>query len=402
MLESGMGERLKSLKLNKRLMFGMRFFIELKTIFAIVQLFYLSRGLTTSQIVYLSLFWSLTTFVCDIPSSVLADKFGRKKLVMAGIFFISISNIFLFLGHNYWQFILFSIINAIGYSFATGADTALLYDSLKESGEEDSVRRVSGKYFSAASLPKIIMPLIGSLIAKNLLPWQFTVVIGIDFLGTIIAFILASFLTEPNVHEKVKNNLGILREGFNLVMSDKILFKFALNKSFVFEASFVYWRIYQVVLQQAHMPVIFLGLVYTVFQGIMFLTHWNTERVQKFVGLLNFALIPQIVGLVGIVLTLITSNLVVLFVSCVAIILVGTFRDPFFLTQMHARIPSFNRATATSTLNTIKNIMDIPLLLLIGYLASFNTNYVLVVSGALFAISILFIRIKKGDIVVNS
>lgn len=379
-------------------MFGMRFFIELKTIFAVVQLFYLSRGLTTSQIIYLSLFWSLTTFICDLPSSVLADKFGRKKLLMVGIFFISISNIFLFFGHNFWQFVIFSIINAIGYSFATGADTALLYDSLKESGEESSIRRVSGKYFSAASLPKILMPLLGSLIAKNLLPWQFAIVIGIDFLGTIVSFTLASYLTEPMVKDKVKNNLGILKEGFKLVMSDNTLLKFALNKSFVFEASFVYWRVYQIVLQNAHMPVIFLGLVYTVFQGIMFLTHWNTEKVQKFVGPVNFALIPQIVGLVGIILTLISSNIVVLFISCIAVILVGTFRDPFFLTQMQARIPSFNRATATSTLHTIKNIMDIPILLLVGYLASLNVNYVLVVSAILFAIPLIFMRIKEEEL----
>lgn len=379
-------------------MFGTRFFIETKTIFAVVQLFYLSRGLSTSQIIYLSLFWSLATFVCDLPSSILADKFGRKRLLMVGIFLISLSNIFLFVAHGFWQFVFFSLINAAGYSFATGADTALLYDSLKESGEEESVARVSGKYFSAASLPKIIMPLLGSLIAKNLLFWQFGVVIGIDFMGTIISLVLAGFLTEPMVKEKVANIFGLLKDGFKLVTNDKILLKFAFNKTFVLEAAFVYWRVYQLFLQGVHMPVIFLGLVYTAFQGITFLTHWNTEKVQKFVGPTNFALIPQVVGLTGIILSLITTNLIILFICCVAIILVGTFRDPFFLTQMQVRIPSFNRATATSTLNTIKNIMDIPILLLIGYLASINMNYVLVVSGILFAISIVFFRIRGAEL----
>jgi MFS family permease len=394
-----MKDRIRGLRLNKRLMFGVRFFIEFKTIFAIVQLFYLSRGITTSEIIYLSLFWSLATFVCDLPSSILADKFGRKRLLMVGIFLISISNIFLYFGYSFWQLVIFSIINAAGFSFATGADTALLYDSIKELGEESSIGRVSGKYFSAASLPKIVMPLIGSLIASSLLPWQFAIVIGIDFVGTVISFALASFLTEPNIQKKVKNTTDLLKEGFKLVGSDKILLKFALNKTFVFEAAFVYWRIYQVVLQNAHMPVIFLGAVYTVFQGIMFLTHWNTQRVQKFVGLTNFAIIPPIVGLVGIILTLVSTNLVVLFVSCVAVILVGTFRDPFFLTQMQARIPSFNRATATSTLNTIKNISDIPILLIVGYLAKVNINYILIASGVLFAFSIIFLRIKSEEVI---
>lgn len=383
-------------------MFGTRFFIELKSLFAVVQLFYLSRGLTASQVIYLSLVWSIVTLICDLPSSVLADRFGRKKLITLGIFLIALSTFLLFFVSGFWAIVPIHIIGAIGLSFFSGADQAILYDSLKELGQEGSINRVAGKYFSSASLPKIIIPLIGSYIAKDLLPTQFAILIGIDTLGLLFALITALFLTEPKVKDKPKNNLSYLKEGFKLVTNDNILLKFALNKIVVFEAAFVYWRIYQIVLQSVHMPIIFLGLVYTVFQGIMFLTHWNTEKVQKFLGPVNFVLIPQVLGFVGIVLTLISSNLVIIFISCIAVILVGTFRDPFFMTQIQVRIPSFNRATATSTLNTIKNISDIPILLLVGYLASINTNYVLVVSGLLFLISILFLRIKKEEIVAQS
>ena len=84
-----MEQRIKGLKLNKRLMFGTRFFIELKTLNAVIQLFYLSRGLDLGQIIYLSLVWTVTSFLCDVPSSFLADKFGRKKLIIAGIFLTS-------------------------------------------------------------------------------------------------------------------------------------------------------------------------------------------------------------------------------------------------------------------------------------------------------------------------
>lgn len=394
-----MSDRLRALKLNKKLMFGVRFFIELKTLFAVVQLFYLSRGLSTSQIIYLSLFWSITTFIFDIPSSILADKYGRKKLIMVGVSLIAISTFLLLITHGFLYFVLVLILNAIGVSFVTGADQAILYDGVKEAGEMTSINRVSGKYFSSGSLPKVVMPLIGSLIAKDLLPWQFTLVILIDFTGMLISLILASLLTEPKYKIDTKNKIKILVEGFKLVRSNSILIKLALNKSLVFEASFVFWRIYQVVLQNAHMPIIYLGLVYTVFQSIMFLTHWNTEKVQKFVGLTNFALIPQISGFLAVILILISPNLIVLFISTIIVILTGTFRDPFFYTQMQARIPSFNRATATSTLNLIKNSIDIPILFLVGYLTKMNINYVLITSAVLFGLSLLLVRIKKEDVI---
>lgn len=395
-----MNNRITYLKLNKRLMFGTRFFIELKTINAVIQLFYLSRGLDLGQIIYLSLVWSAVTFICDVPSSFLADKFGRKKLIMIGIFFTALSTSLLFFAHGFIFFTLTYIIGAVGYSFFMGADHAILYDSLKEIGEEPGATRVAGKYFSSASLPKIIMPFVGSIIAKSLLPWQFMTIVAIDVLGTITSFVISSFLTEPKIEEPKTQKLGFLKEGFKLIKSDKTLLKMALNKITIFQAAFVYWRIYQVFLKDAGLPAIFLGVIYVVFQSILFLMFWNTEKVQKLVGKMNFLIYPPVLGFIAIVLSLLTSNLYVLFSCCVIILTVGTIRDPLFMSMIQARIPSFNRATATSTINTIKNISDIPILLTVGYLAKININYVLVAAGVLFLIPIVFMRIRKGDLVL--
>ncbi|MEK7472724.1 MAG: MFS transporter [Patescibacteria group bacterium] len=395
-----MPDRVKNLKLNKRLMFGTRFFIELKTLNGVIQLFYLSRGLDLGQIIYLSLVWSVTSFLCDVPSSFLADKFGRKKLIMLGIFLTALSTFLLFNASGFLQFTLAYIVGAAGYSFFMGADHAILYDSLKEVGEEPNANRVAGKYFSSASLPKIFMPFLGSFIAKGLLPSQFMILIAIDLVGTVVSMIFASFLTEPKFKEKTVKKLSLLKEGFNLIKSDSILFKFALNKIIVFQAAFVYWRIYQVLLKNAGLPIIYLGAIYTVFQGITFLMFWNTEKVQNKVGKVNFMFYPPVIGFITIIASLLTSNLIILFSACVLLLIVGTVRDPLFMAQIQTRIPSFNRATATSTLNTIKNISDVPLLLLVGYLAKVDINYVLIVSAVLFIIPIIFMRIKKEELTI--
>lgn len=392
--------RIKGLKLNKRLMFGTRFFIELKTLNSVVQLFYLSRGLDLGQVVYLSLVWTITSFLCDVPSSFLADKFGRKKLIIFGILLTAISTGMLFSASSFLAFTFSYIVGAAGYSFFMGADHAILYDSLKEIGEEPNANRVAGKYFSSASLPKIFMPLLGAFIAKGLLPSQFLILIAIDFVGTVLSMVMAGFLTEPKLKQETTKKLGLIQEGFKLIKSDNILLKFALNKIIVFQASFVYWRVYQVLLKDAGLPIIYLGAIYTIFQGIAFLMFWNTEKVQNKVGKVNFMFYPPFIGFAAIIVSLLTSNLIILFSACVLLLIVGTIRDPLFMAQVQARIPSFNRATATSTLNTIKNISDVPLLLLVGYLAKININYVLIISGLLFLTPIFLLRIKKEELIL--
>lgn len=395
-----MEQRLKGLKLNKRLMFGTRFFIELKSLNSVIQLFYLSRGLDLGQVIYLSLAWTITSFFCDIPSSFLADKFGRKKLIILGVFLTSVSTLMLFSANSFLAFVISYIIAAAGYSFFMGTDQAMIYDSLKEVGEEDNSNRVAGKYYSAQSLPKIFMPFIGSLLAKNLLPAQFNILIIIDFIGTIVAIILASFLTEPKVEFLKRKTLALFKEGINLIKKDSLLLKFALNKIIIFQAAFVYWRVYQVFLKENGFPVVYLGLIYTFFQGVLFFMFWNTEKVQNKIGKLKFANSAPILGFIAVLISLLVNNLIILFIACVILLIVGTVRDPFFMSQMQARIHSFNRATATSTLNTIKNISDVPIYLIVGYLAKINVNYVLIVSAILFLIPILFLRIKKEEIVV--
>ena len=119
----------------------------------------------------------------------------------------------LFNASGFLQFTLAYIVGAAGYSFFMGADHAILYDSLKEVGEEPNANRVAGKYFSSASLPKIFMPLLGSFIARGLLPSQFLILIAIDFVGTIVSMFLAGFLTEPKFKELGAKKLGLIQEG---------------------------------------------------------------------------------------------------------------------------------------------------------------------------------------------
>ena len=80
-----------------------------------------------------------------------------------------------------------------------GADHAILYDSLKEVGEEPNANRVAGKYFSSASLPKYSCH-FGKFYSEVT---AFTVydLIAIDLLVQLCQC-FASFLTEPKFKEK--------------------------------------------------------------------------------------------------------------------------------------------------------------------------------------------------------
>ena len=79
--------------------------------------------------------------VLDIPAGALADVIGRKKSLIIGRVFLLASIVGFATMHSPVEAWISNIIWAIGYSFQSGADQALLYNTLKEAGiEKDFIK----------------------------------------------------------------------------------------------------------------------------------------------------------------------------------------------------------------------------------------------------------------------
>ncbi len=391
-----MTDRVKALNLNKRILFWARLLVELKALFAVLQLFYLSRGLEVGQIYYLSVVWAVTVLITEIPSGYIADRLGRKNTIIAGVLINIVATALTFTAFSFANFVLISFLYSFSFALFTGTDVAILYDTLRELKQEKRTLGISGKYFSATRFGKIFIPFIGAIIAKGLLGWQFNILISIDLIGAIVSFFVALKLTEPDkavdIQEKEE---GIFRDAFNLIKENKTIQRFTFNKVIVFVASFIFWRIYQVILTEAGITIIFLGFIYVIFQSLVFVTYWFADKIEGKISLVNFFRIPNILGLIGVLGVLLFKDKWILYVFSILPIFSGNARDPIFLAQIQQRIKSFNRATTTSSLNVITNIVNLPFLLLAGFLANINLKYPLIISLVLFLTSLVFFPIKE-------
>ena len=79
------GTRKIELKKNFSRMFWIQALMNVKVISVVSTLFYLHRGLTLSEIFYLTVVWAIVSLLFEIPSSYLADRWGRKKTILLGI-----------------------------------------------------------------------------------------------------------------------------------------------------------------------------------------------------------------------------------------------------------------------------------------------------------------------------
>lgn len=83
--------------------------------------------------------------VAEVPSGVLADKFGRDKMVKLGQFLAGSGLIMQAFGSGLSQFMFGQAIMMIGVSFVSGADEALFFDQLKFSITSPNWRKLITK-----------------------------------------------------------------------------------------------------------------------------------------------------------------------------------------------------------------------------------------------------------------
>jgi len=131
----------------------------------IVVPFYESNGLGMKDIMVLQAVYSVAIVVLEVPSGYLADVIGRRKTLIIGAVFGTIGFTTYSLSHGFAGFLIAEIILGIGQSCISGADSAMLYDSLLEKGQEKKYTRFEGWITSLGNIAEAVAGILGGLLA---------------------------------------------------------------------------------------------------------------------------------------------------------------------------------------------------------------------------------------------
>lgn len=99
----------------------------------IIALFYLHRGLTETEIFFTLTAYSASALLFEVPTGAFADRFGPKAAFMVGGAIQVLSRLLLLTVPDTWAIFLSNALWAIGWSFFSGADEALIYERVAPS-----------------------------------------------------------------------------------------------------------------------------------------------------------------------------------------------------------------------------------------------------------------------------
>jgi len=100
-----------------------------------------SQTITPVQVGLFFSMVSLCNFVADIPSSIMADTYSRKRVALAGVALLTIAPLVVFWAHTFSQFMVAAVFYGVGGACMNGALEALVYDHKNVS--KQTFRRVN-------------------------------------------------------------------------------------------------------------------------------------------------------------------------------------------------------------------------------------------------------------------
>lgn len=356
-------------------------------------------GLGYKQIMILQAAFLLSTFIFEVPTGVIADRFGRKySLILATVAIII--GILIYVSYpSFHIFLLGEIFWGLGMALFSGAGDALLYDTLKQLHREKESKKMFINTQNIYLFGLMISAPLGSLIyfvTNDLRMPMFYMVIP-----QAIALIIGLTFVEPKRFEKIKESyryLNILKDGVSFFWKHKILKVLAFDMVAIAVIAYLIIVLYQGLLLNLHVDIKYFGVIHFFILAAEILVLSQYRRMEKILKAKKRLIVVSalITGTMFIILGLIQFVPLVLG----AIILASGFgltREPLFANYMNKFISSDKRATVISSINMLKSLILVILNPLVGLMADWSIQYTLLILG-IFAIGFAIIsnfRIKE-------
>ncbi len=361
-------------------------------IMPIIVLFYQENGLGLKEIFLLKSVYSIVSVALDIPTGYLADAWGRKKCLLAGCLIAFGGTVTYSLAYTFGAFLLAEILLGIGQSLVSGADSALLYDTMLRHRREKDYLKYEGRVIMVGNFSEALAGICGGLLAASFLRLPFYCQMGVAFIGIPAALSLKEYNARTRILHPLRNILNILHYSFvrNRTLRYDILFSGIIGASTLTMAWFV-----QPVLMHIDLPTELFGVVWTVLNLVVGIAALYSDALSARLGenkTYTFILLFIVGGYLAVSFCLTHAALAILFLFYI----VRGFATPILKGYINRQTFSEMRATVLSIRNFIIRLTFALMAPFIGWLNdAFSLALALQITAlAIFLPGLLFLLLQ--------
>ena len=316
-------------------------------------------GMSLSEIFYMEAVVMCIGIAIDIPSGALADVIGRKKTIILG-------RLFLFLGICFFATMtsatgawIGNILWIVGFTLQSGADTSLLYETLKERGREGEYKRIQGRAVGYRFILGALCSLSVGFLAE--IDIRLPLILCVPFVC--IPFISSFFFRESVGVEiySARNQAKTLREGIAFVLNSPQVLWMVGFAALIVSTSKIWFFTYNPYFEFVNLPLAQYGVIFFLINVFAWISSHYAYDIERSLGERRCVLI----GVWCVAGPILLMALVPIQPFAYLVIIqnvVRGFLRPFFEDYIHHHISQSDsdstiRATVMSAQSTVTNIV---------------------------------------------
>ena len=345
-------------------------------------IFLQNKSLTLPQIGILLGIVALTNLFLEIPTGIIADKYGRKFSAIVGFLVSYLAFFGMIFTNSFYVLMILYFLHGVGFTFTSGAYDSWIYEYLKSNKKEKYMHDFYSRKLSFSWFGLAISGFIGGYLVGFLdLSW----LIVIDTLfGIFFLYFIVQIPDPPIVQEKrygFRTFLKTARQGLVLIKENKNLLLLTVASIFFTVAVGARELLYQVSYIELGTPLSFLGYIFgigAITAGLVpAILFGSSKRHSK-----RFIVIFAILEMLLTCSIFFASNYIILAVLLTLTFVCGTIISPISDSIFQHNSETGVRATVMSIVNMLLSIVYSIVFLSFGLLADmYGARVILAVSG---------------------
>lgn len=319
-------------------------------------LFFLSHGLSQTQIATLFSFFMITLALMEIPTGAFSDTLGHKTSIALGCFIFSISFLLFLFWPTFTGFMIGMFFAATGLAFQSGAISSLVHDILRKLNEGEKFEKVWGKISAIFLLAGIVSAPLGTVLYEKNREIPYLLAFIASFLSGVVVYLVKwEFHTKEAV--SVKTYVQKIHKGVFLTLKNRRLLSFVIIAIALTTIRLVFnQNINQPYLLSVGISIGLIGVVAAIVSGVSALIQANAYRVTQKIGdVRSLVLMIALPALCSVILGFLYTPFAVLFVI---LFHVGhAYREPVLVKLTQKELNDENRATMASTGSFLSSII---------------------------------------------
>lgn len=358
-------------------------------------------GMHLSDFYFMESVMGMIIILLQAPTGSLADKFGRKKLILSGNILLCVGATLFAIANNTLGIWISNVVWTTGFACIYGADKSFLFDNLKSMQKSKDYKKDIGQ----ATALKFTIIAMAHLLSRYLVTINLRLPMYLSIIPLFLNCIVISRFTEkPNdkqnleIHQN-KSIVGIIKRGIRIIHQNSKIKWFIGFYALVATISGIWFFTYNPYfeLKEVDFPIKDFCLIFSCLNIVAAISSYYADWLSKKIknGLAVFIMLATVS------LPIIIMGLFVSRSSALLIILQNFTRgylDPFTDHFIHNRIGSEYRATIMSIKSSVRELLSLAGNISFGFaINAFSLSKCLVILGCIGLIcgSVLMIQYKR-------